>query len=98
MSFGRFRHLAWLEFDEVHYIASVGFEHEIQDPSLAPLDDIQGFDVCILSELVISPSVSAIKVYNVVAVDNLHDNPTYGGHDNAKIVGTVSADPRLPER
>ena len=86
MSFGRFRHLAWLEFNEGHYIASVGFEHEIQDPSLAPLDDIQGFDVCLLSELVISPSVSGIMVYDVVAVDNLDDDPTYGGHDNAKIM------------
>jgi hypothetical protein len=91
MSFGRFRHLAWLEFDGKHYVASVGFDHEILDPSLAPLDDIQGFDVCLLSELVVSPSASAVEVYNVVAAGNRANDPAYMGHDNSSIMALFPA-------
>lgn len=87
MSFGRFRHLAWLEVEDQHYVASVGFDCEVNDPSLAQLDDIQGFDLCLLSELPVQPRVSAIEVYDVVAANSRNDDPAYPGHDNESVTG-----------
>lgn len=87
ISFGRYRHLAWVEFDDKHYIASIGFEHAVRDPNLVQLEDSQGFDVCLLSELPVFPSASAAEVYNVVAAGNKSDDPKYRGHDNEKIMG-----------
>lgn len=48
--------------------------------------DIQGYDVCLLTELPVSPSASAAEVYNVVAADSRSSNPKYHGHDNTQIV------------
>jgi hypothetical protein len=87
MSFGRFRHLAWLALEEQHYIATVGFEYEIIDPALEPLDDIQGYDVCLLSELLVSPNASASTVYNVVGASSRKADSLYPGHDNDQIMG-----------
>ena len=87
MSFGRFRHLAWLEHQELHFIASVGFDHEIEDPNLMLLEDIQGFDVCLLSELRVAPNASGIQVYNVVSAGSRDDDPGYKGHENGLIMG-----------
>lgn len=86
MSFGRFRHLAWMVFEDRHYIATVGFDHEVMDPSLSLLEDIQGFDVCLLAELSVSPSVAAAKVFDVVAAGSLDENPAYRGHDNDQVM------------
>ncbi|MDJ0423606.1 hypothetical protein QNA14_13820 [Dietzia kunjamensis] len=86
MSFGRFRHLAWLEVDEKHCVASVGFDYELVDPGFALLDDIQGYDVCLLSELPISPKASAAEVFNIVEADSRSNNPDYSGHDNAQVM------------
>ncbi|MDZ8202701.1 hypothetical protein RZO50_14360 [Microbacterium sp. SSW1-59] len=86
MSFGRFRHLAWLEVAEQHYVATIGFDYEVDDPGFEPLEDIQGYDVCLLTELPVSPSVSAAEVYNVVAANSRTLDPEYSGHDNAQIM------------
>lgn len=86
MSFGRFRHLAWLDVNEQHYVATIGFDYEVDDPGFDLLEDIQGFDVCLLSELRVSPNVSGAEVYNIVAANSLDSNPEYQGHDNAQIM------------
>lgn len=86
MSFGRFRHLAWLIFDERHYVATVGFDHEVMDPSLTLMEDVQGFDVCLLAELKVSPSVAAARVFDVVAAGSLDENSAYQGHDNDQVM------------
>ncbi|MWV48901.1 hypothetical protein GRS96_06365 [Rathayibacter sp. VKM Ac-2803] len=87
MSFGRFRHLAWLEFDKVDYVCSVGFEGELRDPNLLFIDDVQGFDVCLLTELRVSPNASAVKVYNIVEASSRDTDSAYVGHDNALVTG-----------
>lgn len=86
MSFGRFRHLAWLEVDGQHFVATIGFDYEVDDRGFELLEDIQGFDVCLLAELPVSPSVSAAEVYNVVAASSRDSDPMYRGHDNVQIV------------
>lgn len=91
MSFGRFRHLAWLEVDEQHYVATIGFDYEVDDPSFQLLEDIQGFDVCLLSELRVSPSVSGAEVYNVVDASSRNSDPEYQGHDNTQIMSLFPA-------
>lgn len=86
MSFGRFRHLAWLEVNEQHFVATVGFDYEVDDPGFELLEDIQGYDVCLLTELAVSPSAPAAEVYNVVAANSRDSDPGYHGHDNTQIM------------
>ncbi|GEK21430.1 hypothetical protein [Cellulomonas xylanilytica] len=85
LSFGRHRHLAWLEHQGEHYLALVGFTFEPDDLRYAVLDDVQGFDVCLLAELPIYPTASAAQVRNVVEAGIMGD-PGYIGHDNAAIM------------
>lgn len=86
MSFGRFRHLAWLEIDESHFVATIGFESELEDSGFEPLEDIQGYDVCLLTELQVPPSVSGVEVYNVVAASSREADPAYTGHENTQVM------------
>lgn len=104
MSFGRFRHLAWLEVNEQHFVATIGFDYEVDDPGFELLEDIQGYDVCLLTELPVSPSVSAAEVYNVVAANSRDSDSEYHGHDNTQIMNLfplirvfVSAEPITEE-
>jgi hypothetical protein len=59
----------------------------VNDPSLAMIDDIQGFDVCLLSELMVSPRVSAAEVFDVVAAGSRDEDAAYIGHENGLVLG-----------
>ncbi len=87
VSFGRFRHLASLEYDGGHYVGSIGFDYEMNTPDLVPVDDIRGFDVCLLSELPVLPNVTGIEVYDVVAAGSQDDGSGYIGHDCSLVKG-----------
>lgn len=86
MSFGRHRHLARLVDKEDEYIGLVGFSFEPDDRRYVELDDIQGFDVCLLSEIAVHPTASAVQVRNVVEA-GLQGEPGYEGHDNEAVMG-----------
>lgn len=85
ISFGRFRHLAWVEFDSRHYLASVGYEYEPDSSALLALDDIQGFDTCLLAEIPVQPKAHPLEVVNIVGAAKKGD-ADYNGHGNADIM------------
>lgn len=84
MSFGRYRHLAWLEYDGRHFVASLGYEYDPLDTNLLTLEDVQGFDVCLLSELNVQPTAVPTRVLDVVGAGS-KDIAGYQGHDNESI-------------
>lgn len=91
-SFGRYRHFAWLQYQDRDYLATIGFSSEMDNQQFVALDDLGGFDVCLISELPVSPIASVDEVYNVVAVGHKDDVAGYTGHPNESIVGLF---PRL---
>ena len=87
ISFGRFRHLAWLRYDDVDYLATIGFEAPRNALRLVALEDIEGYDVCLLAELPVLPKISSASIKNVVEFGNKDDDKDYAGHDNESVVG-----------
>jgi hypothetical protein len=85
ISFGRYRHLAWLEYRETHFVCLIGFDTEPEYTQLYPRDDVQGFDVCVISEIPIHPRATPLQVKNIVEAESKLDEG-YEGHDNYSVM------------
>lgn len=82
LSFGRYQHLTRVRVRNRSYIATIGYEHEFLSSGLLQLEDTQGFDVCLLSELKVEPVVDAASVFNVVSAGSREEGgEDYAGHD-----------------
>jgi hypothetical protein len=85
ISFGRFRHCAWLQYDNTHYLCTVGFEQDDNVLKLSPVENVQGYDVCLLSELPVQPRSGPAGIRNVVEYGSKEDSD-YEGHDGDAVI------------
>ena len=85
MSFGRHRNLAWLQHIDRHFIGLMGFEHDPDLPGYPVLEDVQGFDVCLIAETHVQPRASTAAVRDIVEFGAKGDLG-YVGHDNAAVM------------
>ncbi|WP_131816196.1 hypothetical protein [Mycolicibacterium porcinum] len=85
ISFGRHRHLAWLEHRGQHFVSLVGFGDEMGYQDLSLREDVQGFDVCLISEIEIHPNALPFQIKDVVEAGS-KDDPGYIGHDGDQVM------------
>ncbi len=85
ISFGRFRHLALLDYGERYYLGTVGFEQENSKLELPSVENIHGYDVCLLSELPVQPRSGPASIRNVVEYGSKEDCD-YAGHDSDAVM------------